>query len=76
MRKYKRKTERGSTSQDVMEMAMKEVLIEKKPCRTTADKFNIPHVTLRRYCMKHRKQNLNQDTDSNENIFLDTYGYS
>ena len=26
--------------------------------------------------MKHRKQNLNQDTDSNENIPLDTYGYS
>ena len=26
--------------------------------------------------MKQRKQNLNQNTDCNENIFLDTYGYS
>ena len=76
MRNYKRKTERGSTLQDVMEMAMKEILIQKKPCGTIADKFNIPYVTLRRYCMKYRKQNLNQDTDSNENISLDMYGYS
>ena len=75
MRNYKRKTERGSTPQDVMMMEMKEVLIEKKPCRTTAGKFNIPHITLRRYYMKHRKQNLNQDTGGNENISLDTHGY-
>ena len=31
MREYKRKTQRGSTPKDVMELAVKEVLIDKGP---------------------------------------------
>ena len=43
MREYKRKTQRGSTPKDVMEMTVKEVLIDKGPCRTVANKYDIPH---------------------------------
>ena len=56
MRQYKRKTQRGLTTKHVMQKAMKEVLIDKTFCRTVANKYDIPHVTLRRYCLNHRKE--------------------
>ena len=56
MRQYKRKTQRGLTTKNVMQKAMTEVLIDKKFCRTVANKYDIPHVTLRRYCLNYRKE--------------------
>ena len=56
MRQYKRKTQRGLTTKNVMQKVMTEVLIDKKFCRTVANKYDIPHVTLRRYCLNYRKE--------------------
>ena len=44
MHEYKRKTQRGSTPKDVMEKAMKEVLIDKGACRAVANKYDIPQL--------------------------------
>ncbi|XP_041358910.1 uncharacterized protein LOC121375496 [Gigantopelta aegis] len=53
-RVYKRKTDRGKTLPDIMERAVKEVISNSRPCREVAEQFSIPHVTLRRYCLKTR----------------------
>ncbi|KAJ8025134.1 hypothetical protein HOLleu_35254 [Holothuria leucospilota] len=51
---YKQKSNRGSTAKNVMERAVKEVLLNKKPCRTVATDFGTPYVTLGRYVYKIR----------------------
>ena len=78
MRTYKRKTNRGNTPQDVMERAVREVLIEKKPCRAVAKDFDIPHVTLRRYVLKHKAKNEAEAEDGLAvvEVKLDQYGYA
>lgn len=73
MRNYKRKTQRANTSKDQMERAMREVLLEKKPCRSVAKEFNIPHVTLRRYCLNFKKEN--GEVSAPAAIVIKTYGY-
>ena len=40
-----------------MERAVTEELINKRACYAVAKEFQIPHVTLRRYCLKHGKEN-------------------
>ena len=44
---------------------MKEVLIDKEPCRTVANKYDIPHVTSRRYCMNYCEQHAENDNTVN-----------
>lgn len=46
-----------------MERAVKEVLLNKKPCRTVATDFGTPHVTLRRYVYKIRFTEICQKSD-------------
>ena len=41
MRDFQRKTQPGSTSEDVMEKAMKAVLIQRQPCREVAEEFHM-----------------------------------
>ena len=75
MRQYKRNTQQGLTTKDVMQKAMKEVLIDKKFCRTVANKYNIPHVTLRRYCLNYRKEAAIVKDDDITEVLLRKYGY-
>ena len=74
MGNFQRKTQRGSTLEDVMEKAMKAVQIQKRPCREVAKEYSIPHVTLRRYCLKYREEHSDQ-TDDMKEISLKRYGY-
>ena len=75
MRQYKRKTQRGFTTKDIMQKAMKEVLIDKNFCRTVADKYDIQHVTLRRYYLNYRKEATIVKDDDITEISLRKYGY-
>ena len=75
MRQYKRKTQRGLTTKNVMQKAMTEVLIDKKFCRTVANKYDIPHVTLRRYCLNYRKEPAIVKGDDITEVSLRKYGY-
>ena len=50
MRTYKRKSNRGLTSLDNMNAAVKEVLDEGRKCHAVATTRNISEATLRRYC--------------------------
>ena len=54
MRTYKRKSNRGLTSLDNMNAAVKEVLDEGRKCHAVATTRNISEATLRRYCSKVR----------------------
>ena len=54
MRTYKRKSNRGLTSLDNMNAAVKEVLDEGRKCHAVATTRNISQATLRRYCSKVR----------------------
>ena len=75
MLQYKRKTQRGLTTKNVIQKAMKEVLIDKKFCRTVANKYDISHVTLRRYCLNYRKEAaIGKDNDITE-VSLRKYRY-
>ena len=74
MRQYKRKTQRGLTTKNVMQKAMTEVLIDKKFCRTVANKYDIPHVTLRRYCLNYRKEASIVKGDDITEVSLRKYG--
>ena len=75
MRQYKRKTQRGLTTKNVMQKAMKEVLIDKKFCRTVANKYDIPHMTLRRYCLNYCKEAAIVKEDDITEVSLRKYGY-
>ena len=75
MRQYKRKTQRGLTTKNVMQKAMTEVLIDKKFCRTVANKYDIPHVTLRRYCLNYRKEAAIVKGDDITEVSLRKYEY-
>ena len=74
MPNFQRKTHRGSTSKDAMEKAMKAVLIQKRLFCEGTKEYSIPHVTLRRYCLKYRKKHFDQ-TDDMKGIFLKRYRY-
>ena len=54
MRTYKRKSNRGLTSLDNMNAAVKEVLDESRKCHAVATTRDISEATLRRYCSKVR----------------------
>lgn len=56
MRTYKRKSERSSTSKELIEQACQEVILEKKSINATAGKHNIPYKTLHRYVTKMRSK--------------------
>ena len=56
---------------DIMERAVTEVLINKRAFYAVAKEFQIPHVTLRRYCLKHGKEN----NDGSNKVTLSRYGY-
>ena len=58
-----------------MQKAMKEVLIDKKFCCTVANKYDIPHVTLRRYCSNYRKKAAIVKEDDITEVSLRKYGY-
>ena len=75
MRQYKRKTQRGLTTKNVMQKAMKEVLIDKKFCRTVANKYDIPHLNLQRYCLNYCKEAAIVEDDDITEVSLRKYGY-
>ena len=66
MRNYKRKTTRGSTSEEVYELAAKEVLENKKSLREAARSFEICHVTLHTF-MKKKKEGLSVELGYKKN---------
>ena len=74
MRHRKRTTNRGSASQELMERAIKEVLFLQRKCRTVANEYDIPHVTLRRYCIKYKESHPSAHLHDNP-VTLETYGY-
>ena len=75
MPQYKRKTRRRSTIKHVMQKAMKKVLNDKKFCRTVANIYDIPHVTLQRYCLNYRKEAAIVKDDDITEVSLRKYGY-
>ena len=75
MRQYERNTQRGLTTKNVMQKAMKKVLIDKKFCRTVANKYDIPHVTLRRYCLNYCKEVAIVKDDDITEVLLKKYEY-
>ena len=52
MRKYKRKTDRGKTSPDILKRAAEAVLSENRPVRAVAREYGVCHVTLYRLVKK------------------------
>lgn len=66
-RTYKRKTNIGLAPADVMERAVREVLVKGRPCRTVAGEFDLSHVTLRRYVKKARERIQERPNDNNNN---------
>ena len=78
MRTYKRKTDRGNTPKDVMERAVNQVLVQKRPCRAVAKEFDIPHVTLRRYVLGNKANGNREEADDQATfeVKLDRYGYA
>ncbi|XP_049817214.1 uncharacterized protein LOC109594560 isoform X2 [Aethina tumida] len=62
MRNYKRKTDKGQTSPEVMLRAIKEVKFNKKSIRSIARKYQVSHRTLSRYCLKFTKEQLTEDS--------------
>ena len=75
MRQYKRKTQWGLTTKHVMQKAMKEVLTDKKFCPTVANKYDIPNVTLQRYCLNSRKEAAIVKDDDITEVSLGKYRY-
>lgn len=67
VRNYKRKTDRGHISKDVMERAVKIILNEKCSHKSVSEDFNIPVKTLSRYCKKYT---------NNPEIFKNSVGYT
>ncbi|CAH2107539.1 unnamed protein product [Euphydryas editha] len=56
MRTYKRKTNRGSTSKDVIDRACQQVIFDKKSINSTAKQFAIPYKTLQRHVVNMTKK--------------------
>ena len=75
MRQSKRKTQRVLKTKNVMQKAMKEVLIDEKFCRTVANKYDISHETLRRYCLNCCKEAAIVKDDDITEVSLRKYGY-
>lgn len=59
MRTYKRISEKGKISNEVILKAVKAVKINKKSIRGVAKDFGIPFRSLTRYCQKDLKENTN-----------------
>lgn len=59
MRTYKKKTQRGKTPPDVMLRAVRAVKKEKRSLSQTSRDFEIPIMTLRRYCNKFSEDEIN-----------------
>ena len=55
-RVYKRKTDRGIKDFDKLEKAIKEIILEGKSIRSTANAYNIPFKSLARYIIKVRNK--------------------
>lgn len=70
MRTYKRKTERGQTPKEVMELACHEVIANNRTIRTVAIEHGIPYKTLHRYVLKMRR-----NVDENKEVKLERVGY-
>ena len=60
MRTYKRKTERGRANHETIMTAVRKVVETGRPCRSVADEHDIPHCTLRRYCIRYRSSGGNR----------------
>ena len=54
---------------------MKELLIDKKFCHSVANKYDIPHVTLQRYCLNYCKEAAIVKDDDLTKVSLRKYGY-
>ena len=61
MRTYKRKRERGRADYETIMTAVRNVVETGRPCRSVADEHDIPHCTLRRYCIRYRSSDGNGD---------------
>ncbi|KAB0801258.1 hypothetical protein PPYR_05612 [Photinus pyralis] len=56
--KYKKRTDRVPPAKDVMEKAVKEVAVEGCKLRTTATKYGMDKMTLRRYVLKYKEHGM------------------
>lgn len=56
MRTYKRKTNRGNKSKDVIDKACQQVVFDKKSVNSTAKEFDIPYKTLQRHVVNLKKK--------------------
>lgn len=68
MRNYKRKTNRATTSSDIMLRAIRNIKIKGRSIRNVAKDFDIPYRTLSHYCKKIMEtdiQNIGSDISIN-----------
>ncbi|CAH2101772.1 unnamed protein product [Euphydryas editha] len=75
MRTYKRKTNRGSTSKDVIDRACQQVIFDKKSINSTAKQFAIPYKTLQRHVVNMTKKIEKNPELSKSESTLDSVGY-
>jgi hypothetical protein len=72
MRTYTKKSRRGLTPPDIMLRAVRAVKIDKRSLRETSRDFEIPLMTLRRYCLKFSPEEFNS---LNNNVPQTIIGY-
>ncbi|KYN42055.1 hypothetical protein ALC56_03524, partial [Trachymyrmex septentrionalis] len=65
MRTYKRKTDEGNISKNIIEFAWKEVILEEKSIRSSGLKYNILYKILHRYVTKLKAAEKNSSQVSN-----------
>lgn len=63
VRNYKKKTERGTVSEETMLLAVAEVNTSERSVRSVSEQFRIPRKTLGRYCTKFECTVSNEATE-------------
>ena len=68
---YKRKTERDRADHEQIMTVVWKVVETGRTCRSVADEYDIPHCTLRRYCIRYRSSGGSVDMSAQSVLFID-----
>lgn len=70
MRNYKKKTNRGETSKEIILAAVKEVAENQRSIRPVAEEYGINFMTLQRYVKKFQKAGPNGTMHSKKILYV------